>query len=214
VSDLTFEVIGLRPELYAAAPALAFRLRITEESGQPVGAMALKCQIRIEPQRRGYDGREAERLDELFGDASRWHDSLKPFLFTHVSTVVTGFSASTEIDLVVPCSYDMEVASATYFRALDSGAAPLVLLFNGSVFYENGGTMSVEPIPWDCEANAALPAATWRELMDHYSPGSGWLRLQRETLDALRRFKAAQALPTWDRALESLLDAAGEGARA
>ena len=50
--------------------------------------------------------------------------------------------------------------------------------------------------------------------MDHYYPDSGWLRLQRETLDALRRFKARQALPTWDSTLESLLDAAGEGVRA
>ena len=60
----------------------------------------------------------------------------------------------------MPCSYDMEVASATYFRALDAGAAPIVLLFNGSVFYDIGGAMSVEPIAWDCEANAALPVAT------------------------------------------------------
>ena len=35
--------------------------------------------------------------------------------------------------------------------------------------------------------------------MDHYFPNSGWIRLSRETLDALTRFKAERALPTWDR---------------
>jgi hypothetical protein len=214
MSELKFEVVSIRPELYAAMPSLVFRLRIEDGSERRIGAMALKCQLRIEPQRRTYDAGEAARLDELFGDAARWGDTVKPFLWTHVATVVTAFDRTTEVDLVVPCSYDMEVASATYFRALGSGAAPIVLLFNGSVFYDVGGAMNVEPIAWDCEANAALPVAIWRELMDHYYPGSGWLRLQRETLDALRRFKARQALPTWDSTLESLLDAAGEGVRA
>lgn len=46
--------------------------------------------------------------------------------------------------------------------------------------------------------------------MDQYFPNSGWLRLSRDTLDALQRFKAARALPTWDQALEQLLKEAGQ----
>jgi hypothetical protein len=46
--------------------------------------------------------------------------------------------------------------------------------------------------------------------MDRYFPNSGWLRVSRETLDALSRFKAARALPTWDDAVEQLLKEAGE----
>jgi hypothetical protein len=34
--------------------------------------------------------------------------------------------------------------------------------------------------------------------------------VSRETLDALTRFKATRALPTWDHALEQLLKEAGE----
>ena len=40
--------------------------------------------------------------------------------------------------------------------------------------------------------------------MDLYFPNSGWMRVSRETLDALTRFKAERALPTWDLALERL----------
>jgi hypothetical protein len=46
--------------------------------------------------------------------------------------------------------------------------------------------------------------------MDLYFPGVGWLRVGRDTLDALQRYKAAHTLPTWDQALERLLKTAGE----
>ena len=38
-------------EPYAAAPQLTARLRIEETTGQRVHAIALRCQVRIEPQR-------------------------------------------------------------------------------------------------------------------------------------------------------------------
>ena len=41
--------------------------------------------------------------------------------------------------------------------------------------------------------------------MDLYFPDSGWVRVGRDTLDRLQRFKAEQALPTWDQAFEVLL---------
>src|SRR4029453_18283308 len=50
----------------------------------------------------------------------------------------------------------------------------------------------------------ARSASVWREIMDRFSPGSGWIRVRRDTLDALQRFKAVRALPTWDDALEAL----------
>jgi hypothetical protein len=46
--------------------------------------------------------------------------------------------------------------------------------------------------------------------MDLYFPNSGWLRVGRDTLDALQLFKASRALPTWDQALEQLLKQAGQ----
>jgi hypothetical protein len=46
--------------------------------------------------------------------------------------------------------------------------------------------------------------------MDIHFPGSGWLRLRRDTIDALADFRAARALPTWDDAIIAVLDVARE----
>ena len=110
------------------------KLRISETSGQRIEAIALRCQIRIEPARRRYTPAEEERLNDLFGDTSRWADTLKPLQFATVSAMVPGFTGSTEIDLPVPFSYDLEIGSARYFAGLESGEIPLLLLFSGTVF--------------------------------------------------------------------------------
>jgi hypothetical protein len=57
-----------------------------------------------------------------------------------------------------------------------------------------------------------MPVKAWREVMDLYFPGGGWLRLHRDTLDALLKFKARWALATWDQVIEVLLKSAGESA--
>ena len=49
-------------------------------------------------------------------------------------------------------------------------------------------------------------------VMDLYFPNAGWIRVDRDTLDALQRFKADRALPTWDQAFEQLLKEAGADA--
>ena len=70
--------------------------------------------------------------------------SLRPFLWTHVATTVTGFTARTEIDLPVTCTYDFEVAGTKYFHALDDGEIPLVLLFSGTTFSRGDAGLSVD----------------------------------------------------------------------
>jgi hypothetical protein len=205
MTDIDFEVLGVEPDPYAAAPTLQFRLRLTEKTGTPVHSLALRCQLRIEPQKRRYTGEEEERLLALFGETPRWGDTLKPFLWTHASTMVAGFSGTTEVELPVSCTYDFEVSAAKYLHALGDGDVPLVLLFNGTIFSAAG----VEPVPWHKEANHGMPARTWRRLMDLYFPDSGWIRIRRDTLDDLERFKATRALATWEQALEALLKEAG-----
>src|SRR5262245_66547252 len=96
--------------------------------------MALRCQIRIEPNRRRYSDAEAERLLDLFGERSRWGETLKPMQFAELSVMVPGFNGGTEVDLAVPCTYDFEVASAKYLHGVEEGAVPLLLLFSGTVF--------------------------------------------------------------------------------
>lgn len=207
--SLSFTVVDARAEPYAATPTIALRMRAIERAGREVHAVALRCQIRIEPQRRAYAAAEQERLVELFGATPAWAESLRPFPWLHASTVLPGFRATTDFDLPVPCTYDFDVAAAKYLHALDDGDVPLVLLFSGTVFTAGAEGFRVEPVAWHEQAAFRMPVAVWREVMDRYFPGEGWIRVSRETIDALMRFKAAHALPTWDLALERLLQRAG-----
>lgn len=210
MTKIGFEALDARAEPHAAVPTIMLRMRISEVSGETVHAIALRCQIRIEPQRRHYTPDEETRLYELFGEPQRWGDSLHPFLWTHVATTVTSFTGSTEIDLPIECTYDFEVAATKYLHGLDHGEIPLVLLFAGTVFAKGESGFSVQPVPWHLEAPFRLPVAVWRDAMDLYFPNSGWMRVSRDTLDALQRFKSQRALPTWDLAFEQLLKQAGE----
>jgi hypothetical protein len=210
VPALSFDVLGARAEPYAAVPTLMLRLRIVEADGRRVHAVALRTQIMIEPQRRTYTADEEERLLELFGETPRWGDTLRPFLWTHAGMMVPGFTGAVEVDLPVPVTYDFDVAAAKYLHALDGGDMPVLLLFAGTIFSPGATGFSAEPIAWHEEAPFRLPVRVWRDVMDLYFPAGGWLRLQRETLDALQRFKARRALPTWDIAIEQLLKEAGE----
>jgi hypothetical protein len=209
--DLGFEVLGVRAEPYAAVPTLMFRLRITEGTGERIHTIALRCQIQIEPRQRHYGKAEEGRLFELFGEAPRWGETLQTLLWTHASLMVQGFTGSCEIDLPVACTYDFEVTAAKYFHALDDGEIPLLMLFSGTAFTRGQTGFSVEPVPWEKEAPFFLPVRVWRELMDHYFPGGAWIRLRRESFDALHHFKGRRALATWDDAVEVLIHEAKRG---
>jgi hypothetical protein len=78
MAELVFDCTGARPERYAVVPSMTFVLRISETTGQQVDAIALRCQLRIEPARRRYSDAEAQRLNDLFGDTQRWAETLKP----------------------------------------------------------------------------------------------------------------------------------------
>ncbi|WP_370970114.1 DUF6084 family protein [Amycolatopsis sp. cg9] len=205
MAELTFGCVDVRPLKYAASPTLAFKLRISELSGQPVHAMVLRVQIRIEPQRRRYADDESELLTHLFGERSRWGETLKPFQFTSVSVTVPGFSGATEVDVEVPCTYDLEVAAGKYFHALADGVVPMVLLFSGTVFGKGGPGFWVEQVPWHTQAECRMPVTVWDELMARYFPNTAWIKLPRESVDALLKYKARHAIPTWEAAVEQLL---------
>jgi Family of unknown function (DUF6084) len=205
VAELAFDCLGARPDKYAVAPSMSLVLRIAETTGQKVDAIALRCQIRIEPARRRYSDAEAERLNDLFGETQRWADTLKPLQFATVSIMVPGFTGSTELDLPLALSYDLEIGSVRYFAGLDAGEVPLLLLFSGTVFAVTEGKLQVQQVPWSKEASYRLPVSVWREAIDDHFPGSAWIRMTRETLDELQRFKTRQALPTWDATLRALL---------
>ncbi len=212
--ELGFACLGARSDPYAAGPTLAFRLRIAESTGERVHAIALRCQLRIEPQKRRYTEDEAAQLEGLFGDTSRWGETLRPLQFAEVAVLVPSFTGDVEVDVPVPCTYDLEIAATSYFHALDEGEIPLVLLFSGTVFTRGATGFSVAQVPWHSEAAARVPVGEWRAMMDRFFPNCGWLRLRTDTLDALGRYRTSRALPTWEHAITALLAEANDHDRA
>jgi Family of unknown function (DUF6084) len=212
MAELVFDCIGVEPDKYAVVPSMNLKLRISETTGQRIETIALRCQMRVEPARRRYNAVEEQRLNDLFGDTHRWADTLKPFQFTTITAMVPGFTGSTEIDLPVPFSYDLEVSSARYFTSLESGEIPLLLLFSGTVFALVDGRMQVQLVPWSKEAPCRVPVATWREAIDVHFPNAAWIKMSSQTLDELQKFKNRRALPTWDATLQALLAQASDPA--
>jgi len=212
--ELNFDCAGARADKYAVVPSMFVTLRISETSGARVEAIALRCQFRIEPARRRYSDDEAVRLNDLFGDTQRWADTLKPVQFTNVSVMVPGFTGTTEIDLPVPLTYDMEIGATRYFAGLDDGEIPLLLLFSGTVFCSANERMSVTQVPWSSETRYRLPVSVWREAIDAHFPNSAWIRLSTQTFDDLLRFKSARGLVSWEATILQLLAEAASTAPA
>lgn len=212
MSTYEFSVVDIFAEPYAAAPQLTARLRIQETSGQTIHAIALRCQVRIEPQRRRYEVADESGLRGLFGDRDRWADTLKPLLWMQCNAMVQGFTGVTEVDLPLPCTYDFEVTGSRYLHAIGEGTIPLALLFSGTVFTKGTNGFGVQQVPWDCEASYQLPVAVWRQMIASYYPSTGWIRLDQEVLDSLADFKSRHGLTTWEETVQTLLAARDEAA--
>ena len=210
--ELGFTVLGCEPLPYAAAPMLRFSLAI-DARGAAIRSVMLDVQIRIAATQRGYSEAEQAQLGDLFGAPDRWRDTLRGLLWTHATVVVAPFEDATVVDLLVPCTYDFDVAAAKYLSGLKDGEIPLDLLFSGTVFYAGpSGGLQINRISWNAEAAHRLPVAVWRETMDRYFPGCAWLRLDRETFDGLVAYRARGALTSWEAVMHSLLAAAEEPA--
>jgi hypothetical protein len=207
VTELEFTVLDVIADRYAATPQLLARIRVAESTGAVIHAIALRAQVMIEPQRRPYSDHESSGVIDQFGLRPRWKDTLRPFLWTFASTMVSGFSGDREFDLPIPCTYDLEVTASKYLHALDDGVVPIRLLFGGTVFSRGTTGFSVEQVAWNLEAAYQLPVAVWTELMAHFFPNAGWLRLDRETIGALVRFKGENGLSSWEQVFDTLLDA-------
>lgn len=213
-SDLRVTVLGARPDPGAVAPQMLVRLRVEEPGGAEVLAAVLHAQVRVEPQRRTYGDAEEQSLLDLFGDRSGWSQTVRPFLWAHATTVVPAFTGGTEVDLVLPCSYDVEVAGAKYLQALGhEGSVPLLVLFDGVVLARAGSSTGVEQVPWGCRARYDLPVSAWRAVMDQHFPGQAWLRADREAIAELTRYEAARGHSTWEQTLGELLAGARSTAR-
>jgi hypothetical protein len=205
--DLSFQIEGAEAVPHSATPLLAFKLRLTNANPEEtIHTVALRCQIQMEVTRRKYSVEDQERLLDLFGEPSRWGQTLRNLLWTHASLVVPSFQGSTLVDLPVPCSFDFNVAATKYFDGLKDGDVPICAQFSGTVFYASSeGGLQVSPISWDKEARFKLPVRVWRDMMDLYYPNSAWLCLHKDAFDRLHQYKVRHGIPTWEEALEKLL---------
>jgi Family of unknown function (DUF6084) len=215
VPDLNFKIEGAEAVPYAAAPLLAFKLRIENTPAeQTIHTVVLRAQIQIDVTRRHYSPQEQEKLSDLFGDPDRWSQTLRNMLWTHASVVVPEFEKEAAIDLPVPCTFDFNVAATKYFHGLKDGELPLIFLFSGTVFYQDQHrTLQVAPISWDKEAKFRLPVSVWRELVEGYYPNSAWLSLRKDVFDRLYGYKMRNGVPTWEQTIERLLTGVEETAQ-
>lgn len=207
MTEVTFAVVDVFPEPYAVTPVLTARVGIAALGEEPVHAIALRAQIRIEPLRRGYTDHEAAALLDLFGTRDRWSTTQHTFLWQHSGVMVQGFTGTTQVDLPLECTYDVEVTAAKFFHALRDGAIPLQFLFSGTVFTKGQHGFAVTPVPWDREDHYDMPVSVWRALIDLHYPHTGWIRLHHDTIDALVDYKARHALLGLDDTVMELLTA-------
>jgi hypothetical protein len=203
---LDFSVEEAAPLERAAAPSIRFGVRVEAEGGEAIRSILLHTQVQIAARRRAYTGAAEVRLFELFGAPESWGTNLRTLLWTRHTQVVPAFTGSVLIDVVVPCTYDFEVAASRYLAALDGGDVPLELLFSGTVFYSgDAGQLQTGQISWDREAEYRMPVSVWRETMEQYFPGTAWLRLRRDNFEKLQAYKSKGAFTSFDDAIESLL---------
>ena len=205
--DLRFGIEGVEVAQFSASPELTLKLRLTNaDSEETIHTVALRCQIQIEVTRRRYVTQEEEKLRDLFGEKSRWSQTLRNLLWTHVNLNVPPFRESVVAPLPVPCTFDFNVAATKYFHALNDGNVPLCLMFSGTIFYSRGGgNLQVAPISWDKEARFPLPVKVWHQMMETFYPGNAWLCLGRDAFERLYDYKVRHGIPTWEQVVESVL---------
>jgi hypothetical protein len=210
--EVEFAVLGARPVKYAAAPMLALDLEVTETAGRQVYMLALSVQLMIEPARRAYDDAAHERLVELFGAPERWAVTTRSLVWAALDVVVPAFTGRTTVTVPLACHFDLELAAAKYLHSLTDGEAPLALHFNGMVYYPNAdGGLQIVLLPWSNSIGFRMPVRVWHETIEHYYPGTGWVGLRSETLQALQRAKLARGLATLDDTVTALLGKGHDG---
>ncbi|MHB8691189.1 MAG: DUF6084 family protein [Solirubrobacteraceae bacterium] len=203
-----FDVTAASHLPFAAAPTMVFATSASEAAGSAIESMSLQVQLMIDPARRGYDADTRGRLAELFGPPATWTPSTQGLSWARVTASVPRFVGETSFTLEVPCTYDLEVAAAKYFYALEDGLVPLSFHFYGTIFYRaSDGRLQMTPVPWSSTAQFSMPITEWQAMIAEHYPGGGWVRVGASTLRALNARRATRGL-TFDRCIEELLDGA------
>lgn len=214
--DLSFRIGEVTALPYAAVPTICVPIHLTAaDPEEQIRAVSLNCQVQIEPLRRDYTPAEEARLLELFGERERWARTMKPMLWINTVVKVPGFTGHTVAEMQLPCSMDFDVACTKYFYGLQAGSVGVSVLFSGSIFYVcTDGCTQVAPIPWDREAHFSFPVEIWQDAINAHYPDCAWLRIPKESFDRLYQFKVANGLPSWQAAIDRLLDTSEHSAPA
>jgi hypothetical protein len=206
-AELAFSVERAERVEHAAVPTLRFAVRVSAPAGRAIKSVMLDTQIQIAARRRHYDGAAEEKLFELFGAPAGWGSTLRTLPWTRTTTIVPPFTGSALVDVLVPCSYDLQVVASRYFDALEDGDVPLEFLFSGTVFATGpGGMLQATRISWESDAEYRFPVRVWKDTMERYFRGTAWVRLDKAAFDRLAAFKSRRALATWEDALDALLE--------
>lgn len=201
-----FSILGVEAIKYAAAPMLEFTGHVSEPEGREVYTIALTAQVMIDPARRSYDDETRERLVDLFGAPERWATTTHSLMWAELGVLVPAFTGATAFRLPIQCNYDLELAATKYLYSLPGDDVPLSFNFVGTIFYRGeGGKMQIIKVPWECSVQYAMPIAKWREMIDHYYSGTGWVALSDDTLESLSRRKAATGQHSFDATVAQLL---------
>jgi len=81
-----------------------------------------------------------------------------------VTAMLPAFENEGEAELLVPWTFDFNVAATKYFAVLKDGDIPLSLLFSGTVFVQGQPFgLQASQLPWDRETLYRLPVRVWHE---------------------------------------------------
>ena len=201
-----FTVTRADADANAPTPTLRFVVELSDASGREVYTIALSAQVRIDADRRAYDPPTRAALYDLFGEEARLPATAGGLPLGRVDTLVPSFTGTGGVTIDVPVSADLELAAGRYLASLTEGAVPLTFDFNGTIFYRGAqDRLQVTLVPWSCSARYRLAVATWRGLIERRYAASGFVRLQADTLEALRRRRAERGLPSLEATIADAL---------
>ncbi|WP_344267886.1 DUF6084 family protein [Actinomadura napierensis] len=206
VPELALELLGIEPEPFAAAPTLNLRIGLRRPDGGPVQCVLLTTTVTIATGRRRHDEAERARLIRVIGPSALPDDPAGGLTWARIGVTVPTFRGGTEVTVALPCGHDMQAAADQYLRALNGGAVPLDLAFDGTVFYPGeDGVLRTAQIPCRHRATGELPVARWRSLVDRYYGAVRWLRLDEDRFDRLAAYRARRAHTSFDDTVDELL---------
>ena len=172
----------------------ALRAARSTRGGARCARSCSTCRSRSRRAARVRRARATTGCSSCSAPATDWGTTLRTLLWTRTTLVVPPFTGQTDVDLLVPCTYDLEVdrvalprraAATARCRSSSCSAA------RSSTRPTDGRLQTARHRRGTSRPSTACRCAVWRETMDHHFPGSAWLRLDRGVARPARRLQVA-----------------------